>query len=298
MATSANAFLSTAASAAYLNPTVWSEAIEQVARETVVMEPLGVSDNRLLGTSGKQINIAKNQAFTAAALTEGTATPVGTLAYDQVTVTVGEYGLGKQVSILELEYGISGVFNDITSNMGTALAELRDQTILDTLDAGAKNTVYADGVTSGSISSSNVFSTDLIAEGITTMRGEKRKAQYLVIHPNCENSLLKDSQFVDASQYGGREVVLSGEIGRYLGLKVLSTTHVNSATENSVTVYKNVLLGPRSFVMAWKRKPRMQWREDSVLDRAITFAADEAWGLSVLNSESIVVLKAVTGVGQ
>ena len=298
MGTSTNAYLSTAGSASYVNPTLWSEAIEQVARETTIIEPLGVLDNRALGSAGVQINIAKNQAFTAAQLTEGTATPVTTMAFGQVTVTFEEYGLAKQIGIAQLEYGLKAVFNDTTSNMGTALSELKDQIIIDALDEGAANTRYADSTTSGSISATNVFSTDLIAEGVTTMRTEKRPSQYLIVHPYCENSLLKDSQFIDASKYGGREVVMTGEIGRYLGLKVFSTTHINSATENSVTVYKNLLLGPRSFVIAYKRKVRLQWKEDSVLDRAITFAADEHYGFSVLNSESIVVLKAVTGVGQ
>jgi len=298
MATSANAYLSTAGSASYVNPTLWSDAIEQVARQANIMEPLGVTDNRALGSPGVQINIAKNQAFTAAALTAGTETPVTTLAFSQVTVTFGEVGLAKQISLEELEYGLKAVFNDVTSNMGTALAEYKDSIIITTLAAGPANTVYADSVTTGAISASNVFSTDLIAEGVTTMRVEKRRPLYLVIHPYCENTLLKDDQFVDASKYGNNSTVMNGEIGQYLGLKVFSTVNITSATENSVTVYKNLLLGARSFVIAYKRKPRLQWKEDSILDRAITFAADEHYGYSVLNSEAIVVLKAVTGVGQ
>lgn len=298
MATSSNAYLSTAGSASYVNPTLWSDAIEQVARQSTVIEPLGVTDNRALGSPGVQINIAKNQAFTAAALTAGTATPVTTLAFGQVTVTFGEVGLAKQISLEELEYGLKAVFNDVTSNMGTALAEFKDVALITALAAGPASTVYADGTTSGSISASNVFDTDLIAEGVTTMRVAKRQSLYLIVHPNCENTLLKNSQFVDASKYGSRETIMTGEIGQYLGLKVFSTVNITSASENSVTVYKNLLLGPRSFVIAYKRKPRLQWKEDSILDRAITFSADEHYGYSVLNSESIVVLKAVTGVGQ
>ena len=297
MATSANAFLSTATSAAYVNPIVWSEAIEQAAREALILEPLGVVDNRAVGTAMVQINIAKNQVFTAAALTEGTATPVTTLAFDQVTVTFSEKGLAKQVSTIQLAYGLSAVFSDITSNMGQALAELKDQLIADAADAGASSTIYADGATSGSITAANIFDTDLIADGKSTMRGNKRVAINLVIHPNCENSLIKDSQFVDASVYGGREVVMNGEIGKYLGMRVVSTTHINSATENtSFTVYKNLLLGDRPYVTAQKVTPQVRWAEDSVLDRAITFEAHEAYGISVLNSESIIVLKSVGGI--
>jgi len=298
MATSSNAYLSTAGDSSYINPTLWAETIEQVARDATIMQPLGLTDTRALGTSGVQINIAKDNAFAAAALTEGTATPVTTISWDQVTVTFVEYGLAKQVSEIQLAYGLSAVFSDITGNMGMALAEKKDVVIIAALVAGAKNTIYADGVTTGAISATNIFDTDLIAEGVTKLRTEKRSGLYLIVHPNCENSLIKDTQFVDASIYGSRETIMSGEVGRYLGLKVFSYNLITSASENSQTVYKNLMLAARSFVLAPKVGVKLRFREDSVLDRAITFEAHEAYGVSVLNSESIVILKAVTGVGQ
>ena len=294
MATSANAYLSTAGSAAYINPTLWSERIEQVARENVVMPPLGVQDNRALGSSGVQINIAKNQAFTAATLTEGTATPVTTLAFNQVTVTFVEYGLAKQVGIQELSYGLKSMFNDITMNMGTALAEKKDDVIIAACTSGSANTVYAGGVTSGTVTAADIFSTDLFANGVTMLEVNKRKASSIVLHPNQKNPLLKDSQFVDASEYGSAEVVMNGEIGKYLGVKVISYSRITSQTENSsFTVYNALMFGARPFVLAQKRSARLNWKEDSILDRAITFAADESYGVSVLNSESIVLLKSV-----
>jgi len=293
MAIETNIFKSGATSAAYVNPELWSDAIEQVARESEKMKPLGVIDNRALGTSGKQINIAKNQKYSAAALTEGTKTPVTTVAFDQVTVTFTEYGLAKQVSELELAYGISPMFNDITMNMGTALGENRDSVIITALVAGVASgqTIYANGESSSTIDSADVFNTDLIANGKTALKLVNRNALNLILHPNQEKPLLKDSQFVDASIYGGREGVLNGEIGRYLGIRVFTHNLIPSVTENSTTVYEALLLGPRSFVFAQKIAPKVAWREDSILDRAITFSAKETFGVSVLNDESIVVLK-------
>jgi len=286
-----NYFGSGAGSAGYVNPTIWSEAIEQVAREAVIMQPFGVTDTRMLGRPGVQLNIAKNQSFTAAVLTEGTKTPVTALAFGQVTVTFKEYGLAKQVSEIEFAYSLSGVFNDITSNMGTSLGELRDTVIYDACVAGAGSEEYASGTTSSTIVSTTLFTTDLIADSRTAMRINKRMASTIVIHPNQENPLTKDTQFTDASIYGGRETVLNGEIGKYLGLRVISSMVVDSVTENSTTVYEALMLGPRPFVYAPKVSPKLRWKEDSVLDRAITFEAHEAYGVSVLNSESIIVMK-------
>jgi N4-gp56 family major capsid protein len=48
----------------------------------------------------------------------------------------------------------------------------------------------------------------------------------LYIAPEQAEGLQNDSQFTNAAEYGGREVVLGGEIGQYLGIKVIETTKV------------------------------------------------------------------------
>ena len=50
----------------------------------------------------------------------------------------------------------------------------------------------------------------------------------LFISPEQENVLLKDSQFVNASEYGNNEVVMNGEIGKYIGVKVVVTNNVET----------------------------------------------------------------------
>lgn len=48
----------------------------------------------------------------------------------------------------------------------------------------------------------------------------------LFIGPSQEEAFLKDSQFVNAAEYGSREALLNGEIGKYLGIKIVSTNNV------------------------------------------------------------------------
>jgi len=43
----------------------------------------------------------------------------------------------------------------------------------------------------------------------------------LVVHENEAADLLKEDDFIDASKYGSREVILNGELGKFGGLKVL-----------------------------------------------------------------------------
>lgn len=296
MTLDSNKFSTGATSHAYVAPTLWSSAIEKQVYEAEVMRPLGIMDTRALNSPGKQINIAKGNAFTVSALTDGTITPVSALSYDQVTVTFTEYGDAKQVTMKELMEAFDSTINDMVYNAGQALGYKRDSVIITALVAGATATIYADGVTSTTITASNTFDTDVIAEVFTAGRLLNFPKKYLIIHPNCEKSLVKLSSFMFANQYGGTAPRMNGELGQYLGMKVFSHSQIPSATENtSFTVYKNLALGERAFVFAQKMAPVLEWEKELNRDRALTFHYWEVYGVSVLNAESIHVVKAVGG---
>lgn len=295
MAIDSNIYKSSASSADYVNPTIWDTKIEQAAREKNVFLQLGVENTALLNKAGKQINIAKNQVFAAADLTEGVATPVTSMAYDQVTITVGEVGLAKQVSQLELDYAFNTVMSDILNNMGLAISEKLDGDIATTCVAGAGSSVYPNGHDSSTIVADDVLDYDSLLTARKDLRENHRTPLYLVINPAQEMELYQIEDpagryiFTDASVYGGREL-MNGEIGKVLGVKVFVSTRIPSATENSTTVYKALMFGERPFAVAWKRKPKLSYKEDSILDRAITFAVSATYGVSVLNDDSIVTI--------
>jgi len=293
MTLDANIFKTSATSHAYVAPTVWSEAIEKQAYEAEVMRPLGLTDMRGFNKAGKQINIAKGNAFTVSALTDGVITPVSSLSYDQVTVTFTEYGDAKQVSMKELSEAFESTMSDMIYNAGQALGYKRDGVIITALVNGATATIYADGVVSTTITASNTFDTDLLADVFTAGRLLNFQKKNLIVHPYCEKSLIKLSAFIDASQYGSSEVRMNGELGKYLGMKVFSHLQIPYATENSVTVYKNLALGDRAFVFAPKKSPALEFEREINRDRAITFHYWEVYGVSVLNAESVHVVKAV-----
>lgn len=293
MTLDANKFSTGNTSHAYVAPTLWSNAIEKQVYEAEIMRPLGVTDTRALNGAGKQINIAKGNAFTVSALTDGTITPVSALTYDQVTVTFVEYGDAKQVTMKELMEAFQETMDDMIYSAGKALAVKRDLVIITALVAGATATLYADGVVATTITAGNTFDTDFLADIFTAGRLLNYNKKYLVIHPNCEKSLVKLSSFMFANQYGSTEPRMNGELGTYLGMKIFANTQIPSATENSVTVYKNLALGERPFVFAQKMQPKLEFERESNRDRAITFHYWEVYGVSVLNAESVHVCKAV-----
>jgi len=296
MAIATDIFKSTSTGAEYVDPEIWDKQIEQVARQKNVMLQLGVENTTLLGKPGKQINIAKNHAFVASDLTEGVQTPVSAIDFDQVTITVKEVGLAKQVSQLQLDYEFETVINDVIRNMGLAVAEKLDADIISECVSGAGHSVYPNGHDSSSVDAGDVLDYDTLLSARKALRSSNRTPLYLVINPDQEMELyqIKDPAgryiFVDSSISGNREL-LNGQIGTILGMKVFVSTRIPSATENtSVTVYKALMLGERPFAVAWKRKPQLKYKEDSILDRAVTFTVTATYGVKVLNPESIVVI--------
>lgn len=280
--------------AGYLNPQIWNRQIEAFAQSNVVVAPLGVQNTELLNKPGKQLNIAVNSAISAASLADTTAISVQALSWSQVTVTPVEYGGAFQITRAELDRAFANLLNEKAADAGYALAKAKDQAILTTIIAGATTTLYPNSKNNSNIVSSDIFETDLIADGVKSLRVLDRNAKYLVIHPYQEARLLKSSDFIDASKYGGREVVMNGEIGKYLGLRVFVTSLIPTglgatSVGSTVTMYKAVLLGPRAFVVAQKRAPTIDSKYEP-LERSFTVAYVEDWGHAVLNADEICVL--------
>ncbi len=56
----------------------------------------------------------------------------------------------------------------------------------------------------------------------------------LFIAPEQEESLLKDSQFTNAAEFGGREAVLNGQIARYLGVDIIVAPNTEGAIGDGI----------------------------------------------------------------
>lgn len=137
-----------------------------------------------------------------------------------------------------------------------------------------------DAADTSEITSGDVLTTDMIADGIKKLRSKNYQNTddepfVLFIHPKQEGTLMKSSQFVNASEYGSDEVVLNGEIGKYLGVKVISTSQVKTYTSGTVddtdsatggwgadgaSVY--LFKAKRPVGIAWKKEAEIEADED------------------------------------
>jgi len=109
---------------------------------------------------------------------------------------------------------------------------------------------------------------DVIADARAKLRAYNFIPEVVVISSYQEAALMKDSQFINAAEYGGREVILNGEIGKYLGSKVIVTSNVDAKTTSTdswgADGHLCFMLGKNAqnqwpATIVWKEKPNYSY---------------------------------------
>ncbi len=106
-------------------------------------------------------------------------------------------------------------------------------------ETGTDNILYGgDASDASGLTTGDTITVDLVADAIAELKDANSfQAKAFFVANEQEKVFHKSSQFTNAAEYGGREVVLNGEIGKYLGMKILSTenttAYANSATDTS-----------------------------------------------------------------
>jgi len=293
-ALSTNAYtLQNGTGASYINPILWVKEIGKFKQAALVVTPLAKVYNDLLGQAGTTLNVQFNAELTAAALTETTAITPNSFGYTQVQFSPSEVGLAVALTRKERIRSINDIMSEKSADMGYALAKYQDADAISTCIAGASTAVVANEVAVSAIASSDTMTTDSIADAITALRKNNHNAKYMVIHPNQENSLIKLAQFIDASVYGGREAVMNGEIGKYLGVRILVTTQipVNATTS---TAYDALVLDDNAFGLANKMNVRFD-ADYKNLEREFVLAAVEEYDFEVLRGKGIATVTSYGG---
>jgi len=140
--------------------------------------------------------------------------------------------------------------------------------IVTELETASNNAVYGGDATSvATLVDGDIITPDVIADAREDLREDNFIPAVLVIHPVQEGHLMKDSQFINAAEYGGREVILNGEIGKFLGVKVIVTTNIPAKTTGDWSngngricfmIGKNQQ-GEWPITLVWKEKPHYSY---------------------------------------
>jgi len=197
----------------------------------------------------------------------------------------------------ELSYAIG---DEIDRYIVTTIGDATDASSAATY--GAQTLYGGDATSDNSLATGDVITTDLVAKGArylkstscyywvtadggatgTETQGANKNPWMpiagdpfvLFIGPAQEETFRKDSQFVNAAEYGSDKVIHNGEIGEYLGIKIIVTNNLeNPATtvaapdcaqtggtaNPGVQMTRCIMMkGKKAFTFVWGQKPQLK----------------------------------------
>lgn len=123
----------------------------------------------------------------------------------------------------------------------------------------------------------------------------------LFVGPAQELAFLKDSQFVNAAEYGSNKVIMNGEIGEYLGIKIIVTNNVeqvaagaegpDAATANvAVNMTRCIMMkAQKAAAFCWGKQPSLKFW-DNVPQVSQDVVLESAYAASVIHADAIVFI--------
>lgn len=222
-----------------------------------------------------KISFPKFGSFTVTKKVSGTPVDAASLADSKDTLdldqqAVVQWLIEKKASIqtrvnLEAEYA---------ARAGSAHGRQVDTDILSALstDANAGNDV--------------TFAANLTKDNILEMRENlddtftPEDGRVLVVSPARERDMLNIQEFIDASRYGSREPIFSGQIGQVYGIPVIKSQLLPGGTEAMMYHREALAIG-------FQIDP-MFLEDDDLPNLATRYSLDQLYGVKVLQGGDLI----------
>lgn len=125
-----------------------------------------------------------------------------------------------------------------------------------------------------------------IASGVIKVKGRKWSPKFLIMHPDALGGVLRSTMFMDAAKYGSNEPIITGEIGKISGQKILVTTQMPAGA--ALVIDPN-----RAAWMAVRRNLDMK-RWDNPQSDSIELYFFVEYGVQVTDEEALEVIVNIT----
>lgn len=248
-------------------PEIWAARTLDMMKSYLVIGALPQFQNtELLNTAGDVLHLPffLQISAEAAGKTEGALADITELTSSEVTATPTTFKNAAQLTDEMLERtNIVGLTTEAVDRLAYGHALKLEKDIRVALEAAVNA-----GSNAGQLvdKTGAQFSASLLADARRIFRknapGMQLTSAVAVVHPDHMVVLEKDPQFIDASVYGNSTVLLNGEIGRYLGIRILvsdvgrqGAADFDSDATNDQDCW---VLGPDAFRIAWKRYPTVK----------------------------------------
>ena len=250
-------------------PEIWGARVLPYMEDELVFGGLpGVMDRSLVGTAGDLLHLGIFDQVSAkgASTAENASAAVTELTTSEITLQPTEYTNAVQITQKMFTRTIVNMMDEAMARLGRGLGEALEEHIVTALAAAVNATTNAGQLIdkTGSQVSANFLADArrLLRRNAKLTQPNNRAGIVAVISPEHMNVFEKSSQFIDASIYGGRETILNGEIGRWLGIPILVSNYTRQGDadfDGDGSDDQDIwVLGPDAFRVAWKRDPYIE----------------------------------------
>lgn len=194
-----------------------------------------------------------------ATLTEG-VTPLSTsFTYTVISTTPTQYGIFVEISDRLLKAAPTKILNDAGKEVGSNMARIIDQVIQTEIMAGT-NVLYSDVSTNTvrtDIATTDLMTGTLLAKAHTKLQSLDAPTidgYYVgVAHPFVLGDLKIQSSgaYIEFNKYATPDKLFKGEIGALYGVRLVSSSNVQTFT-STTTVYPTLVMGAGAYgVTEW-----------------------------------------------
>lgn len=210
-----------------VNPQVMADMISATLPKKIKFSPIAKIDTTLEGRAGNTITVPK-YAFIGEAedVAEGVAMGTTVLTATTTTATVKKAGKALELTDESVLSGYGDPLGQAITQVGMSIASKIDSDCYNAL-LGA-DLVYTS--TSGAIGYNQVVH----ANAKFGDESDASLAKVLFIHPEQEETLLLDSNFISNDKYNA-DVIMNGHIGKIAGAEVVKSKKVLKATHELAT---------------------------------------------------------------
>ena len=242
---------------ASLEPTeIIQRQIEEAARANLIAMQVVRVNRDLVGSPARSLIVGQRGTIAAAAVGEGSTIGLVNPTYTPYTITPTKFGVAVEITNEAINAFQFDLINDWLAEAGYAMGKFLDTTIVNLLETAAASIGTVTATTSG------VLSYDDVVGAVQNVRASNWDPDFLVINPAQMTDLLKDTKFINASAYGGREPLLRGEIGQFAGVRVLVTTQKTAGSALVLdSKHAAILAVKKDLLSFWK------WLEKSGLQK-------------------------------
>jgi len=270
---------------------VLAKKVEEAARPKRCFRDLITLNTDLLNKSGDVVRVPLRETLTATEIAEHATVDPSTLTYGtSCTLRPTEFATGVRISQQAIERGVN-ILTGCTREIGESLAQCEDIEIRTALNEGTISIYGGDATSTASLEAGDRLTPELFTRAILRVRQSDFEPTDCVIGAEQQYSLSTYPQFSDAAMWGGTDVLKTGYVPQYMGVKIHTSGNIEKEHGGISTAvpYSTCYMidGPRACALAIKRNPTIN-RAYKVLERKHEIVGSMDFDAGLLNSDAVV----------